>query len=168
MNTRIKAFTLMEVVISMIIAALVITIAYTAYQIIHRSYQAYQLKNTQMAVLLRLDERLKKDFSRSVLISQTTEGLAFTDSSGTVRYTFSEGSVIRQGILVDTFKVITQDISLQFEGKALAAAAEEEPESNRIDELSFNGLYADEIIPYHYHKQYSSENLIERNPDAIH
>jgi prepilin-type N-terminal cleavage/methylation domain-containing protein len=168
MNTRIKAFTLLEVVVSMIIAALVITIAYTAYQIIHRSYATYQLKNTQMAMLLRLDELLQKDFSRSMLISRTADGLAFTDSSSVIRYTFTAGAVVREGISIDTFRVITQNINLQFESKTLTAFPAEEPESDRIDELSFNGLYADEIIPYHYHKQYSSENLIEKTPDAIH
>ena len=168
MNTRIKAFTILEVVISMIIAALVITIAYTAYQIIHRTYEAHHLKNAQMAVLLRVDELLKKDFSRSILIRREADGLSFSDSSGTVRYTFASGYLIREGISADTFRVATAQVSLQFEGRALPDYPATDPEAERADELSFNALYDQEIIPYHYRKQYSSENLITRKPDAIH
>jgi hypothetical protein len=44
---------------------------------------------------------------------------------------------------------------------------QETEEQNRIDEFAFTLIFQNEKIPYHYHKLYSSVNLIQRNPNAV-
>ena len=163
---RVKAFTLLEVTIAMLIAAIVIGIAYTAFSIVHKTYSAYHTKNNEMATVLRLNELLKKDFKRAGIVLKDTNGLVLKDTSNLVRYRFEEAYVIRIAGIIDTFKLQTETITVGFEGVPVDVVSDTE-EQNRVDDLIFNLLFRDEKIPYHYHKQYSSADLIQRNPNAI-
>ena len=46
---RIKAFTIMEVTVTMLIAAILIGITYTTYSIVLKSYNSFTTKNADMA-----------------------------------------------------------------------------------------------------------------------
>src|SRR5882724_100995 len=102
---KIPAFTIMEVTITMLISAIVIGITYTAFSIIARSYQSFDSNHKDMAVVLRLDELLQKDFNRAEIVMKDTDGIALKDSSRIIRYRFNPDYVLRIGIVADTFKV---------------------------------------------------------------
>jgi hypothetical protein len=144
----------------MLIAAIVIGITYTAYSMISRSYLSFKEKNDRIAVLNRVDQLLKRDFERAEVISGSGNTVLIRNDSAPVRYEFTPKAVIRTSGLIDTFKVNTADVRLAFEGKTMTDATEQ-----MIDELAFS---VSETIPYHYHKTYSSFNLIKTNPDADH
>lgn len=163
---RIPAFTIMEVTVTMLISAIVIGITYTAFSIITRSYHAFDNKHKDMAVVLRLDELLQKDFNRAEIILKDTGGIALMDSSRTIKYRFSPDYILRIGITVDTFKVKSDSVSTIFENNAVNDMGTTE-EVNRLDELGLFIILQNEKIPYHYHKVYSSANLINRNSNAI-
>ena len=164
---KIRAFTILEVVISMLITAIVIAITYTSYSIISKSYGAFNDKNKMMADYALLDHLLRRDVAQAAFIQKDAEGIALTTSNKNVKYTFSNDYIIRQSIRTDTFKFISQNVQLYFEHKPLLTLSDT-LEQNRVDEISFDLLYRNEKIPYHYQKAYSSENLINRVPDAIH
>jgi len=166
MNKRVKAFTIMEISIVMLISAIVIGIAYTAFNIINQSYSSFQHKNEDIAVLVRLDELLRKDFSRANTISRTTNGIFVKTGIDSVTYEFEPDFTVRISTIIDTFKLNVQDVVTTFETSPITAISPV-TEQNRIDELNFSILFENEKIPYYYHKQYSSSNLIERNPNAI-
>jgi len=166
MNKRVKAFTIMEISVVMLISAIVIGIAYTAFNIINQSYRSFQHKNEDVAVLIRLDELLRKDFLRANSISKTTNGIFVKTGNDSVTYEFEPDFTVRTSTIIDTFKLNVQDIFTNFEASPLTAI-NPVTEQNRIDELDFSILFGNEKIPYYYHKQYSSTNLIERNPNAI-
>src|ERR1700709_1903430 len=105
MNKRIKAFTILEVTITMLVAALVMGITYSAYAIIIKSYGAFNKKNQDMAVVVRLDEWLKKDFSRAEIILKDTAGIALNSPDRHIKYRFDPDVIIRTEIRSDTFKV---------------------------------------------------------------
>ncbi len=156
----------MEISIVMLISAIVIGIAYTAFNIINQSYRSFQHKNENIAVLIRLDELLKKDFSRANTISKTTNGIFVKTGPDSVIYEFERDFTVRTSTIIDTFKLNVQDVVTTFETSPITAISPV-TEQNRIDELNFSILFENEKIPYYYHKQYSSANLIERNPNAI-
>jgi prepilin-type N-terminal cleavage/methylation domain-containing protein len=165
---RIKAFTILEVSITMLIAAILIGITYTAFTIINKSYSSFNTKNKDMAELELLDELLRKDFDRAELIQKDQNGIIFKKADLTlIKYEFNPAYIIRISGRIDTFKFKTEGFATLFEGQPLnePGASEEE---NRLDELDINLLFGNEKIPYHYFKQYSSVNLIQRNPNAIH
>jgi hypothetical protein len=156
----------MEISIVMLISAIVIGIAYTAFNIINQSYSSFQHKNEDIAVLVRLDELLRKDFSRANTISRTTNGIFVKTGIDSVTYEFEPDFTVRISTIIDTFKLNVQDVVTTFETSPITAISPV-TEQNRIDELNFSILFENEKIPYYYHKQYSSSNLIERNPNAI-
>jgi hypothetical protein len=152
----------------MLIAALVITITYTAYRIVSQSYQNFNMRQAEMADLIRLDKLLLVDFDNAEYISRQGEGILLKDSSGIVAYTFQPDRILRQAGITDTFKVRAIELNLSFEHTHSAENPNADPEYNRVDELSFQVLYRKEKIPYHYLKEYSSADLIKRNPYAVH
>lgn len=162
-NSRLQAFTILELTISMLIAAVVIGITYTSYTIISRSYLGFKSKNEQMALLARMDQLLRKDFDHAEQVSAADDQLRIQNVNGTVvNYHFTDSCMTRSSVIIDTFKVVMDKPKLFFEHQL-----KENVVIDRIDELSFNITYQSEIIPYHYYKVYSSENLIQENPNAV-
>ena len=165
-NKRVKAFTILEVTIAMLIAALLIGFTYTAYSIVVKSYSSFNRKNQDMAELVRLDEWLKKDFAHAETVQKDTAGIVFNSEGHHVKYRFDPDFIIRTEIKSDTFKVKTDSVATSFESLPVNELGPAD-EQNRLDDLDLVILFQGEKIPYHYHKQYSSVNLINRNTNAL-
>jgi len=119
-----------------------------------------------MAVVVRLDEWLKKDFTRADLILKDTAGIALNSATHKIKYRFDPDFIIRTEIKSDTFKVKTDSVATSFESLPVNELGPAD-EQNRLDDLDLVILFQGEKIPYHYHKQYSSVNLINRNTNAL-
>lgn len=166
MTKRLKAFTIMEVTVAMLLAAIVIAITYTAYGIVMRTYGNYHAKSEATAMLTQLNGVLRRDFERAAEIDKTEVGLSLTRADSTViLYEFNADYIVRKGTAIDTFYVHPAMPLTWFEGEAVSELAAD-PERNRIDELEFVLPFEGNNIPYHYYKQYSSANLMERKNDA--
>ena len=163
---RIKAFTILEVTITMLIVGLLIGITYTSYSIIIQSYHSFTSKNDDMAILVTLDHLLKRDFTRAETITKTPNGINLTWAGNVVDYKFTADFVIRSATRIDTFKVLTRAVNTTFENLPISEITDTD-EQSRLDQLDFTLIFQNEKIPYHYHKLYSSVNLIQRNPNAI-
>lgn len=163
---KVNAFTILEMTVAMLISAIVIGITYATFTIVYKSYNLYHNKHEEMAVALRLNELLIKDFKKADVILKDTNGLVFKDTNSLVTYRFNDSAIIRTAGIIDTFKIKTGALSTSYEGAAIEEVTAI-PERNRVDEINFNTIIRDEKIPYHYYKQYSSANLIQRLPDAL-
>jgi len=163
---RIKAFTIMEVTVVMLIASVVIGMAYTVYSIVVQSHGAFKTKNDNLAVVVRLDELFKKDFAHANMILKDEKGIIFKNQEQLVSYQIEPSYIVRTAGIIDTFKVSTQQLITTFEEQPVTDVSTEE-EQNRIDDIELTLLFENEKIPYHYHKQYSSVNLIQRKANAI-
>lgn len=163
---KVRAFTIMEVTITMLISAVLIGIAYTSYSIIIKSYQSFNDKNNKLAILYDLDHLLRRDFDQATVISKEESGIDIKKDSILISYQFYPGFVTRKSTRIDTFKVETDGLIANFENAPVNGLAGS-GELNRVDELLFNVQLEKEKIPYHYSKIYSSENLLENTPDAI-
>ncbi|MES2113017.1 MAG: prepilin-type N-terminal cleavage/methylation domain-containing protein [Bacteroidota bacterium] len=163
---KVKAFTIMEVTITMLISAVLIGIAYTSYSIIIKSYNSFNDKNNKLAVLYNLDHLLKRDFDQAAIISKDQSDIAIKKDNVLITYKFYADFVTRKGASIDTFKVQTDGLITNFENAPVIGLAGS-GNLKRVDELLFNVQFDKEKIPYHYTKVYSSENLVENTPDAI-
>ena len=166
MKGRVKAFTIMEVVISMLLAAIVIAITYTVYTIVVKSYGSYNIKHGNMAALVRLDELLRKDFEKAQTINKTETGLSCTNGEREVIYEFATEGIVRTSGITDTFKVQIQTANFFFEQVPFSDAPSGGEES-RIDELKLELLFGEKTISNSYTKHYSSANLIQRKNNAL-
>jgi Tfp pilus assembly protein PilE len=165
MNKRVKAFTIMEITIAMLLAAIVIAITYTVYMIVVRSYSSYNAKSSNMAVLIRLDELLRKDFEKNEMIQRTETGLLCTQRGKVVTYEFMPKAIIRSSGIIDTFEVTTETINSFFEDRPVSGSTMSE--EGRIDELQLLLVFGEKKITNTYFKHYSSENLIQRKTNAV-
>ena len=157
----------MEITITMLLAAIVISITYTAYTIINGSYLVFTRKNDEMAQVVQLDRLLKKDFYQAASISRNNQKILFRTDSADISYEFGPGQVIRTQGITDTFKIQTEVMSTSFENQPLPdLPATDQP--GLLDDMAWTIILQNEKIPYHYHKQYSSVNLFQENPDANH
>ena len=150
----------------MLLSAIVIGITYTVFSIVTRSYHSYNLKHEEMAVVLRLDELLQKDFDRAEIVLKDTDGIVMKNKTRFIKYRFYGDYVLRLGTTADTFKVKNDSVMTSFEGHPVNSIGES-VEQNRLDELDIQVTLQKEKIPYYYRKIYSSENLITRTPHAI-
>lgn len=157
---RVKAYTLMEMGIAMLVSAIVIGITYTAYRLIMQSYASYKVKNEKVSVIVRLDELLKKDLDGGDKILLLDSSLVFKNDSQRVVYDFKPGVIIRSGGAIDSFKVEHTSLLTTFENQRVIPGMPEA--QSLIEEISFSIVADKEIFPYHYHKAYSSLNLIEK------
>lgn len=159
-NNRVKAFTIMEMTVAMLLASIVIGMTYAIYSIVANSYNTFNVKNNKMAIVLRVDELLKKDFLSADLILKNEHGFLFRKGNQLINYEMQSDFIVRSNIAIDTFKVKTDSLSMSFETMPLPDVGESERQS-RIDDIKFLVLYENEKIPYNYHKQYSAVNLIK-------
>jgi Tfp pilus assembly protein PilE len=166
MKQKVKAFTIMEVTITMLITGLIIGITYTSYSIVIKSYRSFTTKNDNMAVLVSLDHILKRDFDRADSILKDSAGITIKRNDVFIKYVFMPDFIVRNSVRTDTFKIQTQDVTTTFENVPIIEM-QTAAEQNRIDGLDFTLVFQNEKIPYHYRKLYSSENLIQRNPNAV-
>jgi Tfp pilus assembly protein PilE len=156
----------MEITVTMLIAAIVIGITYSAFLIMSQSYNAYHKKSEVTALLVQLDQLLKKDFIHSDSIAKIQDGILFKTGTDSIKYEFQPNVIVRISTIIDTFKFKGQEINTLFENQPITEVSPLE-QYNRIDELSLVILLNDEKIPYHYYKLYSSANLIERIDHAV-
>ncbi|QEM09159.1 type II secretion system protein J [Mucilaginibacter rubeus] len=163
-NHKIPAFTIMELIIAMLISAVVIGMMYSAYAIISHSYLSFVDRNGGTSTVTTLDQRLSREIGKAEGITRDGNTLTLTSSKDTVSYRFLADKVIRQKMLADTFKVITESFNTAFESVPIDG---DQP-GKMIDDLQLVLLLDNQKIPYHYHKIYSSVNLFQPLKDAKH
>lgn len=164
-KNRVKAFTVLEMTIAMLLASIVIGMTYAIYSIVANSYNSFNVKNDKMAEILRVDELLKKDFLSADIILKNESGFLVKRAEQLTNYEIQPDFIIRSSIAIDTFKVKTDSLNMSFQTIPLIEVGEKD-EQNRINDIKFFILHENQKIPYNYHKQYSAVNLIQR-PNAI-
>jgi prepilin-type N-terminal cleavage/methylation domain-containing protein len=151
---KIKAFTLMEVTVAMLISAICITVCYTAYSIIANYYSSFQLKNQAADHVLSLKQVMEIDFLKSNCLLKTEDGIELLQDSTAIQYTFTNSTVLRKlGVLhTDTFKVQYSNLKTYFETNEIV-------ETDTIDRVNFTVLLNQTSVPIQINKYYSAKDL---------
>lgn len=152
----------------MIVSAIVISITYTVFGIVSNAYNQYRQDQQGVLELTQLDRLLKKDFAMAQHIVKEPDSLVFAGRDRRAVYAFSPTFIIRTSGITDTFKVSTQNIDFSFKGLPIGQTDGPQSGTALIDGLSFDLVYKSRTIPYIYHKQYSSEDLMTDTANAIH
>lgn len=162
----IKAFTLLEVIIAMLITALLVSITYNAYLIINKSYISFTEKNERLTTIILMDHMISRDFTRAGTITSFHDKILFCGLNDTVIYQFENNDIIRVGNRTDTLKANVTNLSMSFEDRKLQPV---EPNQDRllVDDIVFTLTEEDQKIPLHYHKTYSATDLLNFSNNAI-
>ena len=156
---KIKAFTILELVVTMLITSIIIGVVYTSYFILNKTYTTYQAKNEKIDSIVQLNNLLKSDFAGSAKVLKSPTGIICFLQNKTVIYTITPDYIVRASSVSDTFKIASSNIATLFENKPVITT--DNPQSY-IDELDVTFKVLNEIIQYHYFKIYSSEELINK------
>ncbi|MBB2145789.1 hypothetical protein GM921_09845 [Pedobacter sp. LMG 31464] len=153
---KIKAYTLLEVTVAMLLSAICITICYSAYGIIGKYYTVFQAKNQQATEVLGLKQVLARDFLKSRFVLKSEDGFELIRDSVLIRYSFSAGHVLRQlnTLHTDTFHLEPSELLCFFEGRPVDVP-------DTVDQVQFKLSLAKGVrIPLQVNKVYSAENLV--------
>lgn len=153
---RIEAYTLMEVAIAMLLAAICISICYTAYGMVGDYFQAFQKRNAAAEEVLTLRRTMEKDILRGRYLIRSTDGIDIVGDSLGISYHFAEKAVLRKlkDLRTDSFHVTAAQTHFLFEGR-------EALELDTVDQVNFM-LTPDKqsAIPIALTKLYSAHDLL--------
>lgn len=156
LRKKIPAFTLMEVTIAMLIAAIAIAITFTAYRIVSGSYIGFSKKQVELADVVRLDKLLKQDFMAAKNILKSPTGIVMKMEEGRIRYEIDKGYVLRDqfSLRIDTFKLLVDNIEFLFEKNIVV-------DGYTVDQFGFEAVVLGQLMPFHYKKLYSAQDLFK-------
>jgi len=105
----VPAFTLMEVVVVMMLTAILVGMSYSLFEIIHREYARYEVREKASTELMSLGRTLTQDLEKAERVTYQPDSaqLNFTVLRGTmdstvVRYRFEQRGVVRLTNETDT------------------------------------------------------------------
>jgi len=154
---RIEAYTLMEIAVAMLLAALCISICYTAFGLIGNYFNAFEKKNSSVQTVLALNRAMHTDIDRSHYLLRTEDGIDARQDSLLVSYHFGNEMISRevQGLRTDSFTLTSSEMNCSFEGRDVSAG-------DTLDRLSFVlSLEKGAKVPLLFKKVYSAQDLFK-------
>ncbi|MGM9475206.1 hypothetical protein ACS5PU_02205 [Pedobacter sp. GSP4] len=154
-KNRINAYTLMEVAVAMLLAAICISICYSAYSLIGSYFGDFELRNKNAQDILTLETTLARDLDKGHYIVRTDDGIAVKQDSLTISYRFNGAKIVRDalGLRTDSFDLAATEAYFRFEGSA-AALGDTVDHINLVLQLEKGAR-----IPLVLKKNYSSQDL---------
>ncbi|TCC99768.1 PulJ/GspJ family protein [Pedobacter psychroterrae] len=151
---RIKSFTLFEIVLAMMLAGIVVGMAYTAFTLFSKIYRDYHAKTISHADVQLLRKLFDEDLGSASVVSSSGDQIRFnglSDSSGS-RYLVYPDFLIRQkDNLPDTFKMKNLALITFFEGREVS--------NSIVDQMVFRFEFEGSPILISVTKSYSAEDL---------
>lgn len=154
---KIEAYTLMEIAIAMLLAAICMSICYTAYSMIGDYFRAFQKKNAVAEEVLTLRRTMERDIAKGRYLIRTAEGINITGDSVNITYKFADTAILRkvENLRTDSFHVSPVETSFLFEGR-------ESLEMDTVDHISFRlKMEKQQMIPITVGKFYSAHDLLK-------
>ena len=156
MTGKLRAYTILEVTVAMLLSAVSIAIAYTAFSILNKSYKGFDSRNKELAEFVLADKLLKRDFSEAKRLTRSETGIIMQLDSGIISYDFNEEYILRDqyGLRTDTLHLATIERRFTFE-------QEESNVDSLVDKVQLNTVAGKEPVSLVYSKMYSAEDLFE-------
>jgi prepilin-type N-terminal cleavage/methylation domain-containing protein len=150
LNKRLEAFTLLEIIVTMVVSSIVIGGAFIIEQNLRESafqWTEIQEKNLNLRTQLLYFE---KDFRTANLIRVDDQNLYLTNSSDTVCYKLMGGTIRVKGDVSDTLDLNLENVKL----------TPDNPDS-MVAQISMMIIYGDSKIDYTLNKLYSYSELYQ-------
>jgi prepilin-type N-terminal cleavage/methylation domain-containing protein len=110
---RIKAFTLTELLVVMVVSTIVISLAFLVLTMIQKQTQNIKINLNKRHIIENLDKILWKDFNEANNVFIKKELLTFEKELDTIVYTFHEKVIIRKK---DSFLIQTNNKTFFLDG----------------------------------------------------
>lgn len=118
MSTKIKSFTLSELLVVMIITAIVVGMAFSVLRLVQKQISSIQKNYEKSSKLSLFEQKIWQDFNEynEINYNEREMSLVFQSEADTVKYAFSDEYIIREK---DTVKVQLRIEKLLFQGKII-------------------------------------------------
>lgn len=153
---KLKAFTLMELSIAMLIAAICIGMAFYMFQFFQRLYLSQQREKQEQFSFSLFQHLLKKDMDQAQAVFYAENELQLLDSAGTIRYIFTENHIARDHYQqqTDTFNFKISAIDGLYRNAS-------RPSPTCIDEFQVTVTYGKEEHTFILDKKYAAQQLMQ-------
>lgn len=157
---KLPAFTLMELLVTMVLSTIVVAAAFTGYEIMAGRYGSYQQVNTGIREAAWMNGLLLKDMQRAQQVTATGKTIVLSAApEQPVTYEFRDAYVLRRSHeLTDTFYVAIKNAAPLFNRQPVNAG-------DVIDELQLEAVIGEEPERFVYRKNYPAAMRV-KNPDA--
>lgn len=159
---KLKAFTLTELLVAMVVSAIVIAVAYQIYSIASMQFGEYKKVNDKISNEVVLKGLLNMDFFTSTAVLQRSENSIEIHKQDTlIEYAWNEFFVLRtKNNMRDTFFLEVESSELRFKNKA-------QKQGGLVDELELVSKDSGAERVFCFFKEYSADVLM-RNENGIH
>lgn len=137
---RIKAFTLVEMLLVLVLSAIVVAVAYAVYSQLHRFGMEYEKRNGDALELLTFDQHLRYDARRATDIRKYGEGFVFVQAPAEDFAAYARNAAgVRRTVAgsSDNFNVVVQAIRIDSSTFVKTLVLAVGPESDQADTLSY-------------------------------
>jgi prepilin-type N-terminal cleavage/methylation domain-containing protein len=157
-HKKIKAFTLLELLVGMILSGIVLTATFSAYRIVTSQYQSYRKKSETLSAFSFFISQFQADFSNATAIIHISENeIQLNSKKKILDYHFSEKYVLRNDLLrTDTFPVTVTEMETFRESEKII------PENEEADEIHLQMDFGGKKLEKIYQKSPSAENSINK------
>jgi prepilin-type N-terminal cleavage/methylation domain-containing protein len=159
LNKKFKAFTLIELVVTMVISSIVVMLAFTCYEITYKQYLNFRKSNNTVTQVILFNSLFKRDVLLSNLINRIDDNNVLLKMNDTVNvnYFFGSNYVLRKynEFIPDTFPITSVVVKEQFQST-------EVNENGLIDDISISGVVRGENVFFHYDKEYDADILMKQ------
>jgi prepilin-type N-terminal cleavage/methylation domain-containing protein len=152
MNKFLKAFTIAELLVVMVLGAIVSALSYQAVVAVSGLYQNFEQRQRQVQQITSWYTMLYKDISNAEKVEHTENMLATVKDEKPTVYTLTSGLLIRQ-------RETTMDSIQLMDGK-FAKNLCDSSGLTYCATLTFQ--YGQQSVGWHFHKRYSTTELVDK------
>ena len=153
---RIRAFTLQEMVVVLLLSAILTGFAYYAFMAVQQYYQKYTYKSSFVEQVKRLDFLLNQDTRKSKVVRKTESGFVCVYKNHEVDYVFEEEVILRkQNMVVDTFYCTNLELTCLMKKNTPVL------NGHLLDELSLTMNISNEPLHFRLKKKYAADILMQ-------
>lgn len=153
MRNRIKAYTFLDVLLSLVIIAVISGIIFSLTFSYQKQYSKTLSENNKISSLILLRENLNRESFFAKTINEINKGMLFKfQDSSEVRYSFLENYIVRNynNLKQDTFFI--KSLSVDFKKKV--------DNNSHINEISLRVLVLNDEIVFNFYKKYDADIII--------
>ena len=154
---KLKAFTLTELLVGMIISAIVIAFGYEAYAMIYKQYLSFKGVKKELVNTVQLNSTMNTDFINATVVHFHDNKLMLDyEARKSIQYEFEDSLVLRtDGEVTDTFKLAAFNIVAQ------PAIYNSEEQATIINGIFYDAKILGETEHFSLTKDYSAETLMD-------
>ncbi len=158
---KLKAFTLMELTIAMLISAISIGMAFYMFQYFQQLFLQQQKQRQERFSYSLFKHLLEQDIDRSVWLKTSENGLICENEFENISYEFAPKFIVRNQNTVEKDTFLIQTVNLDTTPRIQHLPSEE-----LTDHIHLNIRFENKEHQFDYHKIYSAQQLLQLDSEV--